>query len=200
MVNYEAMDLFRYMEPNQALFVHHLRTNPHGVYQISGDLVQDDKHMCALGLGLEAFDMIAAYKAWENNEAAYPGYDPYKEIAKVLDMPKRHVDTIYSLNDDYGLSFGEIADVMEEYFKQDNLFDWAASSPEIIWVDQKDAERAKRCQEFVAKWDQVVDEYGVFMRKAANTLGVSYYDLDDSALSNYEGEEFFDEIVEPEEY
>jgi hypothetical protein len=199
MTNYEAIGLFRDMEPNQALFVHHLRTNPHNVVQIEGSLVDDSGHMCALGLGLEAFDMIAAYKAWEENEAAHPGYDPYAEISKVLNMPKTHVCSVYSLNDDYGLRFGEIADIMEEYFKQADLFAWGANSPESIFDGRKAAEREIRRAEFTANWNRLQAEHNSFLDRAASVLGVGRYELEGEIFNSWDAGDFFDEYIETDD-
>jgi transcriptional regulator with XRE-family HTH domain len=200
MANYEAIGLFRDMEPNQALFVHHLRTNPHDVVQIQGNLVDDSGHMCALGLGLEAFDMIAAYKAWEENEAAYPGYDPYNEISNVLNMPKSHVCSVYNLNDDYDLSFSEIASIMEEYFKQDDLFAWNAYSPEAIWDSQQNAEKEARKEDFTAKWKKLQTEHSDFLYKAAAVLGVGKYELEGGVFDSWDADDFFSEYVENDDY
>src|SRR5258708_21819487 len=106
-----AISLFGRIEPNQAIFVHHLRTNPNNVEQISGELVNGSGQMCALGLGMEAFDMIEKYLTMSEEAdpyATYEGYDPYKEISAVLNIPESHVHQIYALNDDYEMTFGGV--------------------------------------------------------------------------------------------
>lgn len=193
--------LFKAMEPNQALFVQHLRTNPHNVVQVTGTLVEDDKSMCALGLGLEAFGMIRAYKESQNQPYSIrrDTYNPYKEIASKLNMPQRHVEQVYALNDDHGLTFSEIADVMEEYFTKGNLFAWDASGPEDIYENRSKALRDKKRDDFVLLWEKHKAKYQKLMEEAANDFGVSTYDvLTDGIFEVYTGKEFFDEVVNEE--
>lgn len=139
--------------PNQALFIYHLRQNPHGVRQITSRLDDDHGGMCALGLGMEAFNIIRTSEQWraahpEEADIYYNGfnsYDPYGEIAKVLDVPIEHVNQIYYLNDDDYLSFGQIADVFEKYLKTDRK-----RGPRDLHRLEKNKDSH---DEFVAKWE-----------------------------------------------
>ena len=112
---------------NQAIFVYHLRVNPHKREQIYMELDNEHGGMCALGLGMEAFGII---RTWEAYKKLYPdsnawtfgvnaGYDPYKEIADKLGISRDHVNEIYSMNDKDKMTFGEIADAFEAYLKTD---------------------------------------------------------------------------------
>lgn len=192
--------LFGKMEPNQAIFVHHLRANPHGVTQITGALVDDSKNMCALGLGLEAFGMIKAYE----EEQARPSYsldskthfDPYKWIAAHLNMPKKHVEQIYVLNDDENLTFGEIADILERYFSAGNLFGWDTKGPEELYAEGKRAKTDAKRQEFVALWATFADKHEALLKEAAAAFGVTTLDLRaDGVFETWDAGDFFDDVV-----
>lgn len=193
--------LFGKMEPNQALFVHHLRTNPNGVNQVEGSLWEDDQNMCALGLGLEAFGMIARYReelakpvnyAWD----AKPAWDAYAHIAAVLNMPKHHVEQVYELNDDHSQTFGQIADVLEEYFAQGDLFAWDKKGPRELWEDKRRAETEKTRKAFEDNWATYQAKYEALLAAAAAAFGCSAGDLRaDSVFESYSGRDFFDDVI-----
>lgn len=201
---YHLADLFANVQhPNQAIFINHLRTNPNGVTQITGELVTDDnKSMCALGMGLEAFDMIKAYKASESAPSWTPdpsGYDVYDEIASVLHMPKDHVEEIYALNDDEELTFGQIADILVTYFAQKNLYSaWTSKGPSEIYAEMQSAVRSKAVAAFTQKWDAAKAKHDALLAELAATLGVEPYELREDTFEDYSAEEFYDEYVDPD--
>lgn len=191
-------ELFKLMKPNQAIFVHHLRTNPNNLVQIEGELVGDDgKSACAIGLGMEAFDMIRRYRAAEESGYGASAFDPYKYIAETLEMPRTHVDQIYSLNDDHGQSFEEIADIMEQYFTKGNLFAWDAQGPEDLWNAAEAAVRDERLYEFKESFEAYQAELRDVIERAAMEFGIDSYVLEDGGLEGADPEEFFDEYVDP---
>lgn len=140
---------------NQAIFVYHLRQNPHGHKQIYNELDNRRGGMCALGVGMEAFGII---RTWEAYKEEHPTaeffmfgspsyYDPYEEIAKKLGIPKDHVSEIYRMNDDDYMSFGEIADAFEAYLATDK-----SVGPRTLFRQAKSDENKKK---FVETWTKV---------------------------------------------
>lgn len=140
---------------NQAIFVYHLRQNPHGHEQIYHELDNSRGGMCALGVGMEAFGIL---RTWEQYKEKFPDaemfqfgspayYDPYVEIAKKLGVPKEHVNEIYRLNDDDMMNFGEIADAFEAYLKTDRKV-----GPRSLIRNAKADENKKK---FVETWTKI---------------------------------------------
>lgn len=195
--------LFAKMEPNQAIFVHHLRTNPHNVTQITSSLVDDDQNMCALGLGLEAFGMIKKYqeeakRAVNNYQFNKPAFDPYAWIADKLRMPQSHVEQVYALNDDHELSFSEIADIMERYFSAGNLFDPVTKGPEELYRADKEVQKNKEKEAFVKLWDAFAAKHDALLQEAATAFGVAAYELRSNGIfETWSGEDFYDEVADP---
>jgi hypothetical protein len=203
-----SRSLFARMQPNQAIFVMHLRTNPNEVDQISGELVNSSGQMCALGLGMEAFDLIRRYEEKKNSPSSAPAgkygleplYDPYKEIAAVLDMPVDHVHQVYALNDDHEQTFAQIADIMEEYFSQPGgLHSYSSKGPEEIFNEHEEERVTAAKLEFVTKWNEVKRAHERFLEEAAAKLGVTTEELDGATLQDEDPEDFFYDYVNEED-
>lgn len=150
---------------NQAIFVYHLRQNPHGHKQIYNELDNRRGGMCALGVGMEAFGIIRTWEAYkkENPTAEFfmfgsPSYyDPYEEIAKKLGIPKDHVNEIYRMNDDDYMSFGEIADAFEAYLATDK-----SVGPRTLL---RNAKRTKEQAKFYGTWAKIFEPVTVLVDK-----------------------------------
>lgn len=95
---------------DRALFLYHLRVNPHDVEQTTGTMFDiASQARCALGLGCQAFDIpVAGYEAL--NQA-------YTKVAQRLQLTMDEIEAIWKLNDRYHLSFAQIADRAEAHFK-----------------------------------------------------------------------------------
>lgn len=112
---------------NRAIFLYHLRVNPDKVKQITGALKRSADAMCAIGLGCDAFQIPMT--EWDKAALGVPSeYDPYAALANKLGVPGHVISSLYSLNDGSGLTFAQVADVAEAYFKSDG-----SSNPLQIW-------------------------------------------------------------------
>lgn len=160
------------MTPNQAIFIYHLRTNPHGVRQVRTRLDDDSGGMCVLGLGMEAFDIIRTRKQWNEKHPTDPTgwmtFSPYTEIGNVLEIPEAHVNQLYYLNDDHYLSFGQVADLFEAYLKTDR-----SKGPSELWAAR---DKSYEKTAFVAKWNQAVED----VKKANSAYEAANDDLEET--------------------
>lgn len=96
--------------PERAIFIYHLRVNPHGIRQTSGTMYDAlSGARCALGLGCQAFNI---------DLTSYSGLDKaYHALSNLLQVSSDEIESMWKLNDRFGMSFAEVAARMESYFK-----------------------------------------------------------------------------------
>lgn len=98
--------------PQRHVALHHLRANPDNVKRVVGALEDAQGAMCAAGI------MCHAVEIKMRNRVDGVDPDPATTLAMQLEMPTSHVSSIFTLNDSNGLSFAQIAAVLEDYFAQ----------------------------------------------------------------------------------
>jgi hypothetical protein len=153
--------LINELPAQQAIFLHHLRENPNNVTQITGSLIDDNSHMCAVGLGVECFGLIRDYRKAQQEEKynrnvgnwGYTPYDIEKELSERLGINKDDLTSIYQLNDDYELSFAKIADILEIFFKElKRNGNVSYRTPEQIYEEEKAAAEEAVREDFIRIW------------------------------------------------
>lgn len=97
--------------PNRAIALYHLRMNPHHHKQAKKALLNGSGCRCALGLIAEAFNIPVSV----DREYSYSNAAVYNQLEKMLETI---TIPIFSLNDNYDLTFEQIADVLEKTWSE----------------------------------------------------------------------------------
>lgn len=94
--------------PDRAIFLYHLRVNPHNVPQSTGSLSKIvngvEESRCAIGLGCQAFK-IDVQK-----------HTAYALLSRHIQLGTERIADIWRLNDRCRMSFAQIADRLEAHF------------------------------------------------------------------------------------